>query len=817
MISRWRLSLVVLAAALAVGATVRPAAAVVSLSVEMTASPDPVGPGSLLTYQIEVTNAGDEAAANVVIEAAEPAGTTFFSASAGGMLQSGNQVVWTVSALAGFGGQHTVDLVVEVDFPSPPQDFIVNAVQVTADNATPVSDGTLTSVQALGLDMTVEATPSGCLGSPFRTYTVRFSNGATNPVSGLELTAVVPPGTTFDAADLGGSPQCSASASLCASDADCPASESCDVVWSIGTLSSGAQGFRTLGVRIDDIEPGGSTFDTSALLTNGGDAATDTAPTTTVENLPCPTLAKTDIGGLTVEPGGRIQYRLTAANLGRAAATNSVVSDPLPAGTTFATADPSACAGSGPAGTLGLDDVVRWTLGTLDPGEVTTVCLEVDVIEENPVPAVINTASFTDDEGDVLDAVESTAVQAVTALKLTKDAEPSPVEPGEQVVFEMTFQNLADFTVNGVVITDDLNADLTPAGCTSFNAAQTAACGSEVPVSEAAGVLTWAVGSVVPGGVVTVCFVVNVDGCEDEMLRNVARVADDRGEQTTATGRTQIRGPGGGGEPVALRLLKKAPGQPKVQAGDVITYTLEVANRTAAPLTGVTITDDLGGVAPAGALAFESAASSTCNGTGPNGSLVGSTVTWSFPTLTPGDHSVCLQARTNVALTNDTLVRNTALITDLAGHGAEDSITTTVFVRALRVRILDLDDPVQPGGEVRYEVSVDNLGDVPLDGVTVSTRLPPGTVIDCVSGGANFDCGGLPGDVTLARDPSVAGRRALWTLDQALGTTLGNNSRTMNMTVTVTGNRRGVRAKAKARESTLRSKSKSRALTVVEE
>jgi hypothetical protein len=201
-------------------------------------------------------------------------------------------------------------------------------------------------------------------------------------------------------------------------------------------------------------------------------------------------------------------------------------------------------------------------------------------------------------------------------------------------------------------------------------------------------------------------------------------------------------------------------------------------------------------------------------------------VTWNLSTLPPGDQTVCLRAETSAALRNGDVIRNTAEAVDIGNNTAEDSITTEVVVKALRVRILDLDDPVQQGGQIRYMISVDNLGDVPMgddpetekvEKVMVATRVPAGTSLDCISGSMTIDCAPPAEGVTLGKDPSIKGRRAIWTLDEPLGTVVGENSRTVEMVITLTESRRRVLAKAKAREFTLRSISRSRALTVVEE
>lgn len=820
-----------------------PAQAVVSLSVEMSAAPDPVPAGRILTYTIEVTNSGDEAALGVLVRAGVPPETSFLAASDGGTLEDGDLVGWNIGSLAGSGGQKTVTMQLDVDFPLPPGTDILNAVQVTSLNGGQASDGTITAVSGLGVSMSVKTAPPDCLGAKLRTYTILFANGSTTSATGLVLTADVPAGTTFDSADLGGGNRCSVTPTRCFADSDCPPAEFCDssvVFWEIGTLQPAELGVRIFTVRISDAQPAGSTFDSAATLSsltgNPPQQGTDSAPTTTVQDLPCLGVDKINLGGSTVEPGGTLQYRIVASNLGRAQATNVLASDPLPAGTEFGTADPSACpGGDGPAGTLGVDDVVRWSLGNLAPDTQVTLCLQLDVREDIASSTVVNAVSLTDDEGDLTTDTESAAVQAVTALRLTKDAEPSPVAPGEQVTYTLTFRNVAEFDVTGVTITDDL-AGMTPAGCVTFDAAATAACGGDVPATgllcsasetactadsdcpsgETCSLVKWNAGTVVPSAERTVCYVVTVGSCSGQ-LRNVATVTDDRGEVATAAGKTRVTGP------VALRIFKEAPGQRRVKAGDPIIYTLRVQNLTAGPLTNVTVSDDLDAVTPLGALSFSSASSADCGGTGPDGTLAGNVVTWSFASLPPGEQIVCLRAATNPSLSADDVITNVAQAADEAGNFTEDPFTTKVFVEKLRVRMIDQDDPVQKGGTIRYLISVENLGTDTFTDLTIKSRVPSGTSADCVSGSLSSDCPLEPEDVPsefgaalLERDPLVRpGSRLLWSLPEL---TPEVPVKRMRMTVTVKSDtkRKSIRAAAKVKETAFRTKSKGRALTVVE-
>ena len=70
-----------------------------ALQISVADSGVPVGPGSNLVYNVTVQNNGNITATTVVITDPVPANTTFVSAGSGGTLV-GNNVVWTVAAVA---------------------------------------------------------------------------------------------------------------------------------------------------------------------------------------------------------------------------------------------------------------------------------------------------------------------------------------------------------------------------------------------------------------------------------------------------------------------------------------------------------------------------------------------------------------------------------------------------------------------------------------------------------------------------------------------------------------------------------------------
>ena len=104
--------------------------------------------------------------------------------------------------------------------------------------------------------------------------------------------------------------------------------------------------------------------------------------------VPAPDLAIAKTGPALVTEGNNVVYTLTARNLGPTIATGVVVSDPVPAGTTFVSAS---------AGCSLLAGVVRCNAGTLNPGQTVTFTFTV---QAGSGTSIVNTATIAGNQPD---------------------------------------------------------------------------------------------------------------------------------------------------------------------------------------------------------------------------------------------------------------------------------------------------------------------------------------------------------------------------------------------------------------------------------
>lgn len=101
--------------------------------------------------------------------------------------------------------------------------------------------------------------------------------------------------------------------------------------------------------------------------------------------------------------GEQITFTITASNNEETAVTNTIITDTIPAGTTFVAA-------STPFTGPDVNGVVSWNVGALAAGEQTAVTLTVQVNNGNSNPTVENTAWVQTAQGDNLSASSIVAI-----------------------------------------------------------------------------------------------------------------------------------------------------------------------------------------------------------------------------------------------------------------------------------------------------------------------------------------------------------------------------------------------------------------------
>ena len=363
----------------------------IDLTVVKVESIDPVIAGSgagNLTHTITLTNLGPSTATSVTLSESLtlPAGIALVSVTPSQGTFS--TPTWSAGTLAPTGSATLTVVVTAAASTASGTDTVCDTATVTGAAETLIntgndSDSECTSVTRR-VDMVVSKTESidpvvAGSGVGNLTYVVTVANNGPSDASGIALSEVLtlPAGVTLASA----TPSQGAFASP---------------TWTVGGLATGTNATLTVVVTA------------SAAAAPGTDVICDTATLTTVNETQVATgnEADSECTSITVSAdleitkiddadpppaGADLTYTLTVTNHGPSNATGVVVTDPLPAATTYVS---DTCGGS---------NVPPWTwnIGALTNGATVSCDVTVSI---NPVPpaSISNTATVTATTGDAV-------------------------------------------------------------------------------------------------------------------------------------------------------------------------------------------------------------------------------------------------------------------------------------------------------------------------------------------------------------------------------------------------------------------------------
>ena len=437
-------------------------------------------------------------------------------------------------------------------------------------------------------------------------------------------------------------------------------------------------------------------------------------------------------------PGDELEYTLTYPNTGQDPATNTVMTDVLPPGTTFVSADPTSgsCTGAGRN--------VTCTIGTIAIGASWQVRVRASVGAAAGGTTLTNAAvlSYTatslgrDLQYTVAPAV--IAVDAAADLSLSKSMSPDPGTAGGEVTAVLTVANAGPNAATGVIVSDRIPAGtgvvstMSPQGTCSVTAEE----------------VSCALGTVAEGATVSVTVVLSIpSGSTASSIVNVA----------TVTSQTADLDPGdnAAGASVAvaraadLSVTKRAS-PASVPPGGTTSFSIVVTNDGPSDAVAVVATDTVSD--PAMTLTGASAPGATCT--------VGADVAQcSLPVLAAGASvEMTVTARTSPDLLADATIVDTATATsttpdaDSSDNTATAMVTTTAPQADIRTSKSGTD--AIAGGQTTYSVQVTNAGPSAAETVTLDDALPAGlTATSVVSSRGSCtiaatvtcDLGALPG------------------------------------------------------------------------
>jgi uncharacterized repeat protein (TIGR01451 family) len=767
----------------------------VDLAVTKTDSPDAVAAGSLLTYSITVVNnALTTAAENIELSDMIPAGTTFvsFTAPAGWTSMTPpvggtGAVTATIPSLAA-GASATFTLAVQVDSDVADGSTLTNTASVANDvtdsNPANNADTETTSVESVA-DLVVTKTDGvdPVVAGSGVIYTLTLTNNGPSDAQNVVLTDVTPAESTpFGFAQQSGPAFTLAFDGMQTFTA------------TIATLPAGATAVFLVGTTVDANVGDGSTIANTATATssttdlNLGNNS-DTEPTTVIA-APDLVVTKIDSPDL-VTDGSNLTYTITVTNNGPSDAAGIMLTDVVPANTTFVSfTAPAGWTSMTPA--VGATGAITSSIASLAVGATATFTLVVNVNAGTPDGTIItNTATASSTSADPDPAnnsdTEFSVVNVPVDLTVTKTDAPDPVIAGNELTYSITVTNSSGVTAaHNVELVDTV-----PAGTTFVSFTAPAGWTSMTPAVGGTGTVMATNPSLAAGAMATFTLVVKVDSDEADgsTITNTASVTNDLADADMANNAdTETTGV----DAVADIVINKTDSSDPVLPGQNITYTLSATNNGPSDAQNVILEDLVpNDTTFAGFLGISQGSATFVVAT--------NEITATFGTIPSGATATLVFVVTaDAAAPDGTLISNTVTgtTTTTDPNPANNSVTQTTTVTAVDLSITKTDspDPVIAGNNLTYTFTVTNSATATAaQNVEVTDVIPAGTTFVSFTAPAGWTsmtpAAGGTGTVTATTPSLAAGATATFTLvvrvpsDTADGSTITNMASAVSDTV----------------------------------
>ena len=719
-------------------------------------------PGNTLIYTLVYSNAGNSEVTGVQIEEQVPANTTFnpTSSSSGWLCTPDNSAGSFCTLALGTvapGQRGTVNFAVTLidSFPVG-VNLVTNTAAISDDeshgaDANPAdnqSTDTTPVLAAAELEADKQAIwqDTGLIGGidpgELVTYTIIVRNIGNQDVINVPLVDNPDPNSTLV---VGSVSFTSGSGTITVGNTPGDTTIAATIAATIDRITGGAEARITYRVTINSPLPNNVDVIINRALVSNTIPLSTTVPALAVPDL---SITKSD-GGVTSIAGGTVVYTLVYANTGTRNATGVIIRETVPEHATFVAAAslPTlwSCPDGSGAGTICTTTVGPLIIGT---GGSATFAIRSNSPLAAGVQQLENLARISDDGSNGDDptpqnnlTTDTTPLNAVPDLILSKTDGGITTLPGATVVYTLTYTNDGTQDATGVIITETVPAH------TRFSTVGSTPGWICAPGPEAGNLCTLAIGSLPAGATGSAIFAIQLDKALPAgvtAILNRAQIADDgrNGADPTPQNNEATEN-----TPVVAApdlLLFKDDGGVTAQPGGLIVYRLDynnVGNRGAAGVTIVETVPAHTTFAPA-----SSTAGWLCTPTNNAGStctIVIGVVAVDQPGAVNFAVTVNPQLPTGVVMTN-----NIARISDDGSNGldpnsdnnqATDLTPLDAAPNLVVEKTADL-SVVRPGDAVRYTLVYANIGNQDATGVVLRETLPEWTTFDAANSTPGWLC-----------------------------------------------------------------------------
>ena len=726
-------------------------------------------PGDTVTYRIEFTNEGNQAAAAATVTDVVASDLTAITPGEGGVYRSATRTItWDIGPVA-VGETRVVTFTARIGVAVSSGTTISNQAAITSESgALFVSDDPATAVADDPTNIRVEALPEPSLektvvdlnGGDFEPgdrvrYTLAVSNSGRAALEDVVIRDVVPEHLT-DVVAVDGTLSLGA------------ATWTSDTVPALASIAPGGTVLVVLEATVEAGLADGTTIPNQAsLIAAGGFDLVSDDPTT--GELFDPTVivirAEADVAGSTkvvvdenggaAQPGDLLTYTISVVNDGTGAARDLIVTDVIsesltdivPASGGFFDEDTRTITWT-PAAAVGAGDTLDLQFrATIVPGTANGTIIDNQALIDSPdIPARVLTddpaTPAADDPTRV--TVESRPDFATSTKEVFLAGGGGEFQPGDEVVYRIVVRNSGTEDATGVRVVDSVDpsfVDVEAEDGGVFDGASvqwtlpSLAAGAETTLSFRATLAF----PLADGTVVSNQATIEAAGAPSDVTDDPTTDEDDDPTRFEVVSRPDLS--------TTLKTFVDADGG-SVRPGDRIDYVIVVVNTGSEAATDVIVTDVLDP-----SLELIDAGDAIVDG---------DTLTWTSGT-TPG------LARVNVGdggavelrfavqvvspLDNGTFVDNQATL-DVGGElFVSDDPTTAEESDPTRFQVISsfdfsdaikLASPPEPGGyrpgdEVTYSIRFSNSGDSAARDVVVADPLDPNVLFVSATAGGVFD------------------------------------------------------------------------------
>ena len=243
------------------------------------------------------------------------------------------------------------------------------------------------------LDVQISGAPTSVAAGADVNFLVNYSNTGNEVATNTNLTASLPPNTTFVSASSGFSYNASLG----------------EISWNLGTLGAGATGsVQFLVTVVDPLANGTTTSSTANITADNGlpDTATDSV---SVSSAPLLIIGKgSDVA--TASLGETVSFIISLENFGNAVASGVMVTDTLPAEMEFVSASSGGQFDSN-------TNQVTWAVGTITPGAAATqLTLQAKIVAF--APTITNVAEVSADMSPSFTVSRSITLNALPPVQV---------------------------------------------------------------------------------------------------------------------------------------------------------------------------------------------------------------------------------------------------------------------------------------------------------------------------------------------------------------------------------------------------------------